>query len=60
MNLSNAKAESFDVEGISCGGEGRSTAIGFKEILVGGFSRGITLGFFNSSNWGQVFAHSSC
>ena len=41
MNLSNAKGESFDVEGISCG-EARSTVVGFKEKLVGGFSRGIT------------------
>ena len=38
MNLSNLKGESFDVEGIGCGGEGRSTATGLKEKLAGGFS----------------------
>ena len=56
MNLSNPKGESFDVEGIGCGGEGRSTAVGLKEKLAGGFSRDITLSFFNSSNQARVLA----
>ena len=50
MNLSILKGESFDVEGIGCVGGGRSKAVGLKEKLVGGFSQGITLGFFKSSN----------
>ena len=57
MNLSNFKGESFDAEGIDCGGEGTSIVAGLKEKLAGGFSLGITLGFFNSSNR-RVFAHS--
>ena len=47
MNLPNPKGESFDTKGIE---GGRSKVPGLKEKLVGGFSRGITLGFFNSSN----------
>ena len=47
MNLPNPKAEPFDTEGIE---EGRSKVASLKEKLEGGFSRGITLGFFNSSN----------
>ena len=54
MNFSNLKGESFDVEGIGCGEGGRSKVIGLKEKSVGGFSRGITLGFFNSSNRARV------
>ena len=38
MNLSNPKGESFDVEGIGCGGEGRSTVVGLKEKIAGDFS----------------------
>ena len=56
MNLPNPKGESFGVEEIE--GE-RSKVAGLKEKLAGGFSRGITLGFFNSSNRAQVLAHSS-
>ena len=56
MNLPNPKGESFDTEGIE---GGRSIVIGFKEKLVGGFSRGITLGFFNSSNRAWVLARYS-
>ena len=66
VNLSNPKGESFDVEErkyllfghdkTSCVGEGRSKAVGLKEKLVGGFSRGITLGCFKSSNRAQIFA----
>ena len=55
-NLSNPKGDSFDAKGISCGGEERSTAVGLKEKLAGGFSRGITLGFFSSFNWARVLA----
>ena len=51
MNLSNPKGESFDAVGIE---GGRSKVIGLKEKMVGGFSRGIILGFFNSSNWVRV------
>ena len=47
MNLPNPKGESFDAKGIK---EGRSKIAGLKEKLVGGFSRGITLGFFSSSS----------
>ena len=36
--------------------EGRSIVVGLKEKLVGDFSRGITLGFFNSSNRARVLA----
>ena len=60
MNLSNPKEEYCDVEGIGCGGEERSTVAGLKEKLAGGFSRGITMGFFSSSNRAQVFARSFC
>ena len=60
MNLSNPKEECFDEEGIGCGGEERSTVTGLKEKLAGGFSRGITMGFFNSSNRAQVLARSFC
>ena len=56
MNLSNPKGESFDVEGVK---EGRSKVVGLKEKLEEGFSRGITLGFYNSSNRTQVLACSS-
>ena len=56
MNLPNPKEESFDTEGIE---GGRSKVTGLKEKLAGGFSQGITLGFFNSSNRAQVLAHSS-
>ena len=38
MKLSNPKGESFDVEGIGCGGDRRSTTVGLKEKLAGGFS----------------------
>ena len=38
---------------------GISKVIGLKEKLAGGFSRGITLGFFNSSNRARVLACSS-
>ena len=37
-NLSNPKGESFDAEGMGCIGEARSTAVGLKEKLAGGFS----------------------
>ena len=57
-NLSNPKRESFDAKGIGCGGEGRSTTTCLKEKLTGGFSRGITLGFFNPYNRARVLAHS--
>ena len=62
MNLSNPKGVSFGAEegkyllfghdetGCVRGGGGRLKAAGLKEKLVGGFSRSITLGFFNSSN----------
>ena len=43
MNLSNHKGESFDIEGIE---REISKVTGLKEKLTGGFSRGITLGFF--------------
>ena len=56
MKLSNPKGESFDTEGIE---KERSKVSGLKEKLVGGFSWGITLGFFNSSNRARVLAHSS-
>ena len=59
MKLSNPKEEFSDVEGNGCIGERKSKAIGLKEKLVGGFSRGITLGFFNLSNWARVLARSS-
>ena len=57
MNLSNPKGESFDAKGTDCVG-GRSKAAGLKEKLVGGFSRGITMGFFKSSNCAWVLARS--
>ena len=57
MKFPNPKGESFDAEGIE---GGRSKVAGLKEKLVGGFSRGITLGFYNSSNQAQVLVHSSC
>ena len=60
MNLSNSKGESFDAKGIGYGGEERSTTAGLKEKLAGGFSRGITLSFFNSSNQARVLVHSFC
>ena len=53
MNLPNPKGESFDVEGIE---EGISKVAGLKEKLAGGFFRGITLGFFNSSNRARGFS----
>ena len=46
-DLPNSKGWSFDTEGIE--GE-RSKVSGLKENLVKGFSWGITLGSFNSSN----------
>ena len=56
MNLPNPKGESFDAEGI----EGRRSKVaGLREKLAGGFSRGITLGFFNSFNWAPLLACSS-
>ena len=56
VNLPNPKGESFDAEGIEEGiKEGRSKVLGLKEKLVGRFSRGIILGFFNSSNRARVF-----
>ena len=55
MNFPNPKGESFNVERIG----GRSKVAGLKEKLVGGFSRVITLGYFNSSNWTPVLACSS-
>ena len=58
INLSNLKGESFDAVGISCVGGGRSKAIGLKEKLPGGFSRGITLDLFKSSNWVWVLSRS--
>ena len=59
MNFSNSKGGSFDVEGIGCGEGGRSKVTGLKEKSAGGFSRCITLGFFNSSNQTWVLAHFS-
>ena len=56
MNLQNPKGESFITEGIE---GGRSKVPSLKEKLAGGCSRGITLGFFNSSNRARVLAHSS-
>ena len=56
MNLPNSKGESFDTEGIE---GGRSKVESLKEKLVGGFSQGTALGFYNSSNRAQVLAHSS-
>ena len=58
MNFSNPKEESFDAKGIGCGEGGRSKVAGLKEKSVGGFSRGISLGFFNSSNQARVLARS--
>ena len=55
MNFPNLKGESFDTEGIE---GGRSKVACLKEKLAGGFSRCITLGFFNSSNWVRVLARS--
>ena len=56
MNLSNPKRESFDTKGIE---GGRSKVASLKENLAGGVSRGITLGFFNSSNRARALARSS-
>ena len=58
MNLSNPKGESFDIIGISGVGGGRSKSAGLKDKFVGGFSQGITWGFFNPSNRAQVMARS--
>ena len=58
MNFSNPKGKSFDAEGIGCGGGRRSKATSLKEKLARDFSRGITLGFFKSSNQALVLAHS--
>ena len=44
MSLLNPKIESFDTKGVE---GGRSKVAGLKGKLVRGFSRGITLGFFN-------------
>ena len=60
MNLSNPKEEFFDTEGTDCIGEARSTTTCLKEKLEGGFSRGITMSFFNSSNRVWVLTRSSC
>ena len=49
MNLSNPKGESFEAKGIA----------GLKEKLASGFSRDVTLGFFNLSNRARVLARSS-
>ena len=57
MNLPNPKGEFFYAEGIE---GGRSKVAGLKEKLTRGFSRGITLGFFNSSNEARVLARSFC
>ena len=59
MNFSYHKGESFDSKGIGSGERGRSKVIGLKEKSARGFSRGITLGFFNSSNQARVLARSS-
>ena len=56
MNLPNPKGESFDTEGIK---GGRSKVAGLKEKLARGFSLGITLGFFKSSNRARVLASPS-
>ena len=56
MNLSNPKGESFNTEGIKTE---RSKVVGLKDKLTGGFSWGITLGFFNLSNRVRVLARSS-
>ena len=56
MNFPNPKGESFDTEGIE---GGISKVVGLKEKLTGDFSQGITLNFFNSSNWDRVLACSS-
>ena len=56
MNFPNPKGKSIDTEGIE---GGRSKVAGLKEKLVRGFSRVITLGYFKSSNWARVLAHSS-
>ena len=56
MNLPNPKGDSFDAKGVK---EGRSKVTGSKEKLAGGSSRGITLAFFNSSNWAWVLTCSS-
>ena len=56
MNLPNPRGESFDIEGIE---GGRSKVAGLKEKLTRGFSWGITLGFFYSSNRARVFTRSS-
>ena len=59
MNSSNPKEEFSDAEGTDCIREGRSKAIGLKEKLAIGFSIGITLGFFKSSNRARVLSRSS-
>ena len=56
MNFPNPKGESFDAKGIE---GGRSKVSVLKEKLAGGFSQGITLGFFNLSNRARVLARSS-
>ena len=56
MNFPSPKGDSFDAEGIK---GGRSKVACLKEKLAGGFSRGITFGFFNSSNPTMVLARSS-
>ena len=56
MNLPNPKGGFFYAKGVE---EGISKFAGLKEKSMRGFSRGTTLGFFNSSNWAQVLAHSS-
>ena len=56
LNFPNPKGESFDAKGIE---GGRSKVAVWKEKLAGGFSRGITLGFFNSSNQARVLARPS-
>ena len=68
MNISNPKGVSFGTEEgkyflfvhakTDCIGGGRLKVAGLKEKLARGFSRGVTLGFFNSSNQAQVLARS--
>ena len=68
INLSNPKGVPFGVEegkqlllghdGTGCVGGGILKAIGLKEKMAGGSSRGITLGFFKSSNQARVLTRS--
>ena len=56
MNVPNPKREFFDTKGIE---GGRSKVACLKGKLARGFSRSITLGFFNPSNQARVLARSS-